>query len=488
MTILNRIVSSTGVVIKGTLFMAKDEEPLTEEEYQKVDLVHRLTLSFISRNRLQKTVYRMAFFDLDGYANLRVFMRHIGEKYHKNELVGNTAACINLRQFSLINQDLGRQLGDYILRKYFDMIQAELGDDGIICRMGGDNFVLFFKNEKKEKMLEMFESLPVCYDEENEKRVVVSARAGIFTIPPDFKIDNPGQIMEMVYPAVQMAKGVGQSVIVYDKNMLANREKIKKLRQQFAIGMKTGEFHSYYQPKVDVRTGQIVGAESLCRWIKKDGRMVMPMEFIPVLEMNMDICTLDFHMLEVVCRDIRKWIDEGKTIPRISVNFSRKHLMNPDLVDNILSIIDKYEVPHSYIEIELTETTTDVEFTDLKRIVTNLQAEGVYTSVDDFGNGFSSLNLIRSIPWNVLKIDRSLLPMDDEHADSITSCLYNHVVSMVRDIGIECITEGVETRKQVDLLRTNDCNIAQGFYFDKALPIEEFEAKMEGCPYQSQLA
>ena len=213
----------------------------------------------------------------------------------------------------------------------------------------------------------------------------------------------------------------------------------------------------------------------------------MPMEFIPVLEMNMDICTLDFHMLEVVCRDIRKWIDEGKTIPRISVNFSRKHLMNPDLVDNILSIIDKYEVPHSYIEIELTETTTDVEFRALQRIVGALQKEGICTSVDDFGMGYSSLNLIRVIPWNVLKVDRCFLPLGEENESSVNNIMFKNVIAMAREMGLETIVEGVETTEQLQLLRDNKCDLAQGFLFDKPLPVEEFEKRLDMKKYAIEI-
>ena len=209
----------------------------------------------------------------------------------------------------------------------------------------------------------------------------------------------------------------------------------------------------------------------------------MPMEFIPVLEMNMDICKLDFHMLELACRDIRRWLDEGKKVVRISVNFSRKHLIDVDLTTHILEIIDRYNVPHDYIEIELTETTTDVEFKDLKRIVKSLQQEGIYTSVDDFGNGYSSINLIRSIPWDVLKVDRSLLPVEDDDETDTTEKIYKSVVSMAHDIGINCITEGVETMKQIEILRNNNCNIAQGFFFDRPLPVDEFEKRFEDNKY-----
>ncbi|MBP5578737.1 MAG: EAL domain-containing protein, partial [Ruminococcus sp.] len=136
-------------------------------------------------------------------------------------------------------------------------------------------------------------------------------------------------------------------------------------------------------------------------------------------------------------------------------------------------------VPHEYIEIELTETTTDVEFRDLKRVVSSLQQKGIYTSVDDFGMGYSSLNLIRDIPWNVLKVDRSFLPMDAEGSESTRSVMFRYVVAMAKDLGLECVAEGVETSSQVKVLRDNNCVFAQGFLFDKPLPLDEFEQRMD---------
>ena len=163
----------------------------------------------------------------------------------------------------------------------------------------------------------------------------------------------------------------------------------------------------------------------------------------------------------------------------MSVNMSRRHLMDMDLLSHILFVIDKYQVPHEYIEIELTETTSDVEFRDLKRIVAGLQRAGISTSVDDFGIGYSSLNLIKEIPWDLLKVDRKFLPSDDEPAQDRQAVMFRHVVSMAKDLGLVCVAEGVETQEQLDILRENGCEIAQGFLFDKPLPVKEYEQRMD---------
>jgi EAL domain-containing protein (putative c-di-GMP-specific phosphodiesterase class I) len=221
----------------------------------------------------------------------------------------------------------------------------------------------------------------------------------------------------------------------------------------------------------------------LCRWIR-DGEVISPADFIPVLEETNDICKLDFYMLDKVCQDIRKWLDQGRRVVRVSVNLSRKHIMDSRLLDNIIGIIDRNNVPHEYIEIELTETNTDVGFRDLKLVVSGLQSAHIYTSVDDFGMGYSSLNLLRVIPWNVLKVDRSFLPLDDEDADSIRSIMFKHVVTMAKELGLECIVEGVETPAQLCTLRENNCDLAQGYLFDKPLPVDEFVTRLDKRLYE----
>jgi EAL domain-containing protein (putative c-di-GMP-specific phosphodiesterase class I) len=158
-------------------------------------------------------------------------------------------------------------------------------------------------------------------------------------------------------------------------------------------------------------------------------------------------------------------------------------MTNPELLETIIGIIDKYRIPHEYIEIELTETTTDVEFRDLRRVVEGLQQQKICTSVDDFGMGYSSLNLIRVVPWNVLKVDKIFLPLDGESTESTRSVMFKYVVAMAKELGLECIVEGVETPAQLELLRSNNCELAQGYLFDKPLPLDEFEKRLDAKKY-----
>lgn len=481
-----RYVTPSRTIVKGTVYMAEDEKPMTEEELYHVDVVFRSILSFVSRNRLQMAVEKLAFYDDDDYPNFSYFFRHIEKMQEENAFHGNTAILLNIRQFSIVNREIGRENADVVLKKYYQKLVETIGDDGLVCRVGGDNFITIFKKHLLDEVLAILNGYPIIYDEGREDRVMISASAGVFVIPDDYHFHRAGELLSILFPAAQDAKIEQNGTIVYiNPESFAVKEKMLRVHRIFPEALARGEFHAFYQPKVDIYTGKIVGAEALSRWVVK-GRVIAPVDYIPVLEQNMDICRLDFHMLDVICRDLRRWLDEGREAVRVSVNLSRKHLIDVDLLAHIIEIVNKYDIPHHYIEIELTETTTDVAFRDLKRIVLGLQEEGFYTSVDDFGVGYSSLNLIREIPWNVLKLDRCFLPTAETEGSDATVRMFKHVVSMVQDMGLECVSEGVETEQQLELLMENNCRIAQGFLFDMPLPVDKFEKKMEHSYYEDK--
>ena len=315
--------------------------------------------------------------------------------------------------------------------------------------------------------------------DEEDGRVLISTRAGIFVVPDDFYFFHVGDVMDRITSAYNAAwRGDAGDIVYASDQMMEEKEKFMRTRARFPIGLKNREFLVFYQPKIDLRSNCLTGAEALSRWYR-DGRLHLPADYIPDLEQTMDICRLDFYVLDQVCHDLRRWLDQGRQVVRVSVNFSRRHLIDPDLLSRILAVIDKYRVPHEYIEIELTETITDVEFRDLKRVTRGLQEAGIYTSVDDFGIGYSSLNLIREIPWNILKVDKNFLPLSEDNGPDRQNIMFRHVVSMAKEIGLICVAEGVETMEQVNILRKCGCDIAQGFFYDKPLPVKEFEERLD---------
>ncbi len=474
-----RVVTPVLSVVKCTLYHPVDAEELSEDEYKKLNLFARGLIRFISRNRLQNSIDRIAFHDFYGFPNANFFFRKYDHLNREGKLSGKILLVYNLRNFSVFNAEFGRKNGDRIMKSFYEAIKYSVGEDGIVCRISSDNFLCMFDTGFMPRIEQILKGYPIIYDEQGMNRILVSGYAGVIVLSEKISLNALEDILGVLYNALSEARmgPYGSVVYVSDKDSL-EQERIKKLKVMFQEAFASGEFSAFYQPKVSIDTGKVVGAEALCRWIH-DGKVMLPSEFIPVLELSNEICRLDFHVLDIVCGDIKRWLDSGLEPVRVSVNLSRKHLSNMDLVSHLSKIVDGYNIPHKYIELEFTETATSVGVYNLKRVVSELKEAGFSTAVDDFGIGYSSLSLIREIPWNVIKLDKDFLPLDGEASDSKTSVMYRHIASLTHDFGFETVTEGVETARQVQILRENKCHIAQGFYFDKPLPVEQFEIRLK---------
>ena len=475
-----RVVTSVMTRAVMTTYMTSDEKPLDEDERVKLDLVMRTVLSYISRSRMRDSLYRLAFFDERGYPNLRNWFDYLGKTVAQKQARDKTSFRYNLRHFSLINQEFGREIGDVIMDAHYKGLVESLGEGSFVARLGGDNFLGMCPSDKTR--------IVVDYLTETEVRtpkgvgVNVSTSAGFFRMPKDHDA-TIDEIMSNIISAYRVAQiGGMDNTVFYDESFQSNREKSMKVHQQFSEALEKNEFKPFYQPKVNVLDGSLAGAEALCRWFR-GGKVIPPIEFIPFLEETSEICKLDFHMLECVCKDLRRWADEGRELKKISINFSRKHILNTYFPEMVAEIVDKYSIPHEYIEVELTETTSEIEYGELRRMVKGLRDLGFYISVDDFGIGYSSLNLIKDMPWNTLKIDKTFLPADTDNESSTSSVMFKHVVSMTRQLGLECISEGVETLQHVEILKKNGCDIAQGYFFDKPLPVADFEDRLSRGKY-----
>lgn len=472
-----RIVTPLMSIVYCKIFIEEGALPWTDEELSRIRMIIEIMTVYISRLKIISAAEKYVFLDDAGYKNIRSFIRCLGNLAEENRLAGMVAVHYNLKHFSLVNQQIGRDGGNFVMRSFYNDICSSVKGRGIVCRLGGDNFALLCDKWELDNILGKLGGKAVVYDPKTNDRIMVSASVGVFIIPDNFVYSDPGDIIDKIISASTAARTRGkEDIVFFSEAMITMKQKMMRIQQLFPVALENEEFRVFYQPKINIKTGQLVGAEALCRWFR-NGSIVPPLEFIPVLEQSMDICKLDFYMLDHVCRDIRRWLDEGKTAVRVSVNLSRKHMMDFDLHKHIIDIINKNNVPHEYIEIELTETTTDVEFRDLKRVVNELQREGIRTAIDDFGMGYSSLNLLKEIPWDVLKVDKSFLPVADDKAN-LTTAMFKYVVAMAREIGLECIAEGVETQNQVEVMRENGCDFAQGFLFDKPLPVDEFEKRL----------
>ena len=325
--------------------------------------------------------------------------------------------------------------------------------------------------------LELIEHMRVDIDGRME--LPISSRCGIYDISEDDSIHD-------VVSAGLIA--LGDSRLATTENFVwfheENRNEMlrqKEILTGYKKAISEEEFVVYYQPKVDIASGRLYGCEALVRWIK-DGNLVPPNSFVPVLEDDGKIQELDFYVFDRVCRDIKDWLSRGIEPVRISTNFSKLHLHNKGFVSDVKDVIERYGVDTKYLEAELTESSGYEDYEALLRFVEEMRKIGVHTSMDDFGTGYSSLSLLKDIEMDVVKLDRSFL-RNIESDDERDRKLVENIVKMIHDLKRHVICEGVETVMQAGFLLNIGCHTAQGFLYDRPLPHDEFEDRLNNPEY-----
>lgn len=449
-------------------------EPWDESETERLDLFILLLNEENKRQKLVEDANYYRYHDPQTRHTNMAYFSECCERYIREHTIGNyTAIAANLTDFTNLNLKIGSNCCDTVLIRYMDWLKKGLDPDEVVSRISGDQFALLVHHEREEEMLDRLRAGVIRYGWKETDVVEVSAEAGIYRMSD--AVENHHHIIQAISSALNVAKSSHQLQFAYYDTLTADASERKKFYEaEFEKALRNEDIHVYFQPKVSLKDYDLIGAEALSRWIV-NGEIVPPDSFIPILEETTRICELDFYVLEHVCRSIHEWLTHGVQPVKVSVNFSRRHLSNKNLVEDIVQMLDRYEVPHQYIEVELTETTIDADFVALKQIVYGLRDYGIESSVDDFGMGYSSLSLIRDVPFKVLKIDKSFLRDKNMESDERQRAMMKHVISMANDLGMECIAEGVESMEHVQLLKENKCYMAQGFLFNRPIPQEEFE-------------
>lgn len=450
-----------------------------EAEKQAMELIAKTCCLLCSRAKAVELMEEVRFTDnLTGVANADGFTRYIGMLAAKGELVNYAAAFMNIKNFKYVNKVYGSRQGDILLKRFAESMSRFIGTDGKFARLGGDNFILLIKKGRVNDLRVFIDALSFEMGEgEITQAYDLRLRMGIYEACQN---DTVSDIMNNSSIAYINARSDRVKDVVYFSPLLLEESNHRKtISTLFPKALESREFAVYYQPKVNLDDNKLCGCEALCRWIR-DGKVVPPMEFIPVLESEGSICRLDFYVLERVCEDIKSWLDAGIEPVKVSVNFSKNHLHNKRLADQIIGIIKKYGINGKYLEIELTEMTGSDDLTAMSVFVDVMKENGVGTSIDDFGTGYSSLNLLKDLDVDVIKLDKSFFTNINEADGGISTdrIVVKNIVNMVNELNMEAISEGVETKSQADFLRNVNCSMAQGFLFDRPLPKGEFETRL----------
>ncbi len=427
--------------------------------------------------RVRKAMSEMPLIDIMTGVPNTTGIRFLGMMLAQHGVLNKyTLIFMNLANFSYTNQMIGGREGDLFLGKFANALTELVGEDEYVTRPGGDNFCILLKDENVDTFLRKASRIVIPVDIRGvHQGMDAPFRAGVYSLK---KADSLYDAMDRASVGLFMARrSNSKNVVRYSPRMKDVMSRQKQISVMFPRALGEEEFVVYYQPKVDSRTGKVVGAEALVRWIT-EGRMMSPVDFIPVLESEGSVCALDFFVFRKVCEDIRHWLDCNlKPVP-VSVNFSKIHLHNPDLTKDINSVMKNNKIPSRYLEIELTESSGYEDFDALVKLINTMKKKGVRTSIDDFGTGYSSLSLLKNIKSDIVKLDKSFIDSIDT-SDGADNIVLSSVVSMANKLNMEIIAEGVETKEQAEFLSSIGCYLIQGYLFERPVPAEKFQKYIE---------
>ncbi len=452
-------------VIRGRVWSLSDITELKRNEQQalfhsyydaltelpnRTAFTERLSLA-IERARRARTELAVVFLDLDG--------------------------------FKYINDTLGLEYGDELLRLAARRIVGRVGKDVTVARYGGDEFILLVENLNNSFDVSLLaERLRNALQQPfrlGQQDVHLTTSIGISLYPTDS--DQAEALIRKADMAMYHAKSRGRNNCQFFATEL---EKLSAHRMQIRHSLRKAledeAFELFYQPKIDLASGMAVGVEALIRWRKPEGGWIPPAEFIPAAEEYGLIVDIGEWVLEAACRQIQAW--EGTPLENLSVavNISARHFREAHLVEHVRSRLERYAIAPQQLEIEITESAVMENLNNTVQILSQLRDMGVRTAIDDFGTGYSSLNYLKSLPFDTLKIDKSFI--DDLLTDTRNLTLVEAIINIAHSFGMKVVAEGVETLETIGTLSAYQCDIAQGYYYSRPVPAEELEIFVSGAP------
>ncbi len=432
---------------------------------------------FLYKKKTQDYYDNLLYVDaITGGPSYEKFMTDVRISLSQNK--GNAAfSVLDIQNFNLIREKYGHGKSNEIIAHIYSVIKRVAKEGTICARRSEDSFALLLHFSSRSELIMRIKNFT------SELLNSEIATVDHFTLRPLFGIfiiDDPSENIMRMQNLARMAQ---HSIKYDDPNNYAFHDDVyrdalmynKELEDQMIHAFKNDEFIPYFQPKYDTSTRKIVGAEALIRWIQPNGTMIYPNVFIPLAEENGFIIQLDTLMFEKVCEKQRYLLDKGLDPVPVSVNLSRKVLRSREFIDKYISIMEKYRIPQHLVEIEITESAMLDNNTDCDSIVKELHEKGFKILVDDFGTGYSSLMMLKSMPIDALKLDKSFI---DDYNDTKGSKIIVCIIEMAKSLSMPITAEGVETESQYDFLNSMCCDTIQGYYFARPMAFEHFEEQL----------
>lgn len=446
-------------------------------------IVHEVVGSAIDiteNKKAEEKIRYMAYYDaLTGLPNRALFSDELNNAIAEADKNNNMVATmfLDLDQFKLINDTLGHAVGDMLLREVADRLKKRIGNQGMISRMGGDEFTILFHSVKDtEDASRLAEMIMDAFKKPfavNQYELYIATSAGISIYPYDGR--DLETLLKSADVAMYRAKDFGRNNYqFFSSSMKQQAAERLNLINNLRKAVEQNEFVLNYQPKVDISTGEVVGCEALIRWNHPDLGLIPPGNFIPLAEETGLIVPIGEWVLKTACAQVKKWCDDGIAKLNVSVNVSARQFQHQNIVELIQHILEDTGLNVENLELEITENSIMQNTDRTLAVIDNLKSIGLQISIDDFGTGFSSLAYLKRFRVDKLKIDRSFIT--DICNDSSDAAITSAIVSMARCLNLKVVAEGVETESQLSLLKKYGCNEIQGYFFSKPLNKEEFES------------
>ncbi len=389
---------------------------------------------------------------------------------------------LDLDHFQNVNDTLGHEQGDLLLVAVAQRIRASLPKAAFMARFSGDEFVILLENASAERAKQVGQTLMQAMAEEfdiGNDRLEISASIGIVTYPADG--ESASVLMRYADLALHRAKSSGRNCLMLFSRDLSDelqRRVLLEARLKHALARK--EFVLHYQPKLEIRSGRLMGWEALLRWQSPELGAVSPEEFIPVAEQSGLILPMGNWVLREACRQMREWQNQGLQAGSMAVNLSTRQFRQKDLAEEISIVLRETGLSPADLELEITESSIMDSMASAAVVLAELERLGIRIAVDDFGTGYSSLSYLKTFSIHCLKIDRSFI--DDIPGDDNDTAIVRAIITLARSLGLTVVAEGVESESQLAYLKANHCDQAQGYLFSRPLPPDECVSLMHAGP------
>lgn len=440
----------------------------TDNEHDVLICITDVT-EFLTKVRSEDTLTVADSYDSFVPAATKAIMNH-DKKY--------TIISVGIQRFAKINDVYGYVVGDEILKRLAVLMKEDIAEGELFCRIKGDDFACLVASKSEEQHKEYVTKYTEILNREFKQRfasIDIKIFVGCYEIGEDDQYINKCMDHAIKARNYAMDNKVGDSrLLVYNSDMERKEKEEDNANRLIVDALRNDRFTVFFQPKVDISDSSIVGAEALVRMKDVDGKLVSPGMFIPQAEKNGMIREIDNVVYEKTFEFMRKWIDEGKKVPLVSVNVSRLNLVDDDFPSKIKELSEKFNLDPSQIELEITES---VFFQDAERLIDmiiKLKSYGFVISMDDFGSGYSTLNFMKTLPVDVIKIDGGFFMRNE--MDKKSKAVISAIMQLTENLDFKMVSEGVETKEQVEFIREQGGRCVQGYYFYKPLPAEEFEA------------